>query len=284
MALTSQITSSNDDSLLVIEAGRSERHYWLDLWRYRELLAFLAWRDFLVRYKQTSFGVAWALLRPLVTMIVFALVFGRLAHLPSAGAPYPLFVLAAVLPWQFFANSVSDCSMSLVSNANFLSKVYFPRLLVPASAVIVSAVDLVVSLVLLAAFLVWYRYLPDTRILTLPLFMLQALLCSLGLGLWLAALTVKYRDFRYVVPFIVQFGLFISPVGFSSEIVPETWRLVYSINPLVGVIEGVRWAALRGTVPLYGPGLLLSAATSLLLFLTGLTYFRRTERHFADVV
>lgn len=273
-----------NDFDIIIEPGEGAKQYWRDLWRYRELFYFLSWRDILVRYKQTVIGVAWSVIRPLLTMVVFTVVFGKLAKMPSGGAPYPILVYAAMLPWQFFANSLSECSNSLIANANMLTKIYFPRLIVPTSAVIVSLVDFLISFVILAVLMVWYRFLPDWRIVTLPFFLLLALLAALGFGLWLAALNVKYRDFRYVVPFIVQFGLYISPVGFSSSVVPEKWRLLYSLNPMVGVIDGFRWAILGKGVQLYMPGLLLSVALTLLVFIFGLRYFRKTERSFADVI
>jgi len=269
---------------LVIKAGRSDFHYWRDLWRFRELFWFLSWRDILVRYKQTAIGIAWSVLRPLLTMIVFAIIFGKLAKLPSDGVPYPIMVFAAMLPWQFFANSLSECSNSLIANASILTKVYFPRLIVPASAVIVSLVDFLISFILLAILMAWYRFVPDWRIVTLPLFLGLAFLTSFGFGLMFAALNVKYRDFRYVVPFIVQFGLYISPVGFSSSVVPEKWRLFYALNPMVGVIDGFRWAILGGNAQLYWPGFWLSTGLTLLVFLMALRYFRSTERAFADLM
>ncbi len=269
---------------LIIEAGRTESQYWKDLWRYRELFYFLAWRDILVRYKQTAIGMAWALIRPFLTMIVFSVVFGQLAKLPSEGAPYPILVFAALLPWQFFSNALSECSNSLISNANLVSKVYFPRLIVPASAVIVSFVDFMVSGMILLALMAWYNFVPSWRILTLPLFIAIAFAASMGAGLWFAALNVKYRDFRYIVPFIVQFGLYISPVGFSSSIVPEKWRWLYSLNPMVGVIDGFRWAILGGESRLDLLGFMLSMGLVALLLVTGVWYFRKTERTFADVI
>ncbi|HAJ64865.1 MAG TPA: phosphate ABC transporter permease [Cyanobacteria bacterium UBA8543] len=270
---------------LVIEAGRTESQYWKDLWRYRELFYFLAWRDILVRYKQTAIGIAWALIRPFLTMVVFTVVFGNLAKLPSQGnAPYPILVFAAMLPWQFFANALSECSNSLITNSNLISKVYFPRLIVPASAVIVSFVDFLISGMILLALMAWYNFVPNWRIVTLPLFILIAFGAAMGAGLWLAALNVKYRDFRYIVPFIVQFGLYISPVGFSSNIVPQQWRLLYSLNPMVGVIDGFRWAILDGESKLYWPGFTLSLGLVALLFVSGVLYFRKTERTFADVI
>jgi len=269
---------------LVIEAGRAERQYWKDLWRYRELFYFLAWRDILVRYKQTAIGIAWALIRPFLTMIVFTVVFGTLAKLPSEGVPYPILVFAAMLPWQFFANSLSECSNSLISNSNLISKVYFPRLIVPSSAVVVSFVDFMISGMILLGLMAWYNFVPSWRILTLPLFILIAVAAALGAGLWLASLNVQYRDFRFIVPFIVQFGLYISPVGFSSSVVPEKWRLLYSINPMVGVIDGFRWAILGGGAQIYWPGFILSMGLVILLLVSGVWYFRKMERTFADVI
>jgi lipopolysaccharide transport system permease protein len=269
---------------LVIEAGRTEHQYWKDLWRYRELFYFLAWRDILVRYKQTAIGIAWALIRPFLTMIVFTVVFGTLAKLPSEGAPYPILVFAAMLPWQFFANSLSESSNSLISNSNLISKVYFPRLIVPTSAVVVSFVDFMISGIILLGLMAWYNFVPSWRILTLPLFILIAFAAALGAGLWLASLNVQYRDFRFIVPFIVQFGLYISPVGFSSNVVPQKWRLLYSVNPMVGVIDGFRWAILGGGAQLYWPGFILSVGLVTLLLVSGVWYFRKMERTFADVI
>ena len=269
---------------LVIEAGRAEGQYWKDLWRYRELFYFLAWRDILVRYKQTAIGIAWALIRPFLTMIVFTVVFGTLAKLPDEGVPYPILVFAAMLPWQFFANSLSECSNSLITNSNLISKVYFPRLIVPTSAVVVSFVDFMISGMILLGLMAWYDFVPSWRILTLPLFILIAVAAALGAGLWLASLNVQYRDFRFIVPFIVQFGLYISPVGFSSSVVPEKWRLLYSVNPMVGVIDGFRWAILGGEAQLYWPGFVLSVGLVALLLVSGVWYFRKMERTFADVI
>lgn len=269
---------------LVIEAGRTEKQYWKDLWKYRELFYFLAWRDILVRYKQTAIGIAWALIRPFLTMVVFTVIFGQIAKLPSQGAPYPILVFSAMLPWQFFANSLSECSNSLIGNANLISKVYFPRLIVPTSAVVVSFVDFLVSGMILLGLMAWYNFVPSWRILTLPVFIAIACAASLGAGLWFASLNVKYRDFRYIVPFIVQFGLYISPVGFSSSVVPAKWQLLYSLNPIVGVIDGFRWAILGGDSKLSLPGFLLSLAIVFLLLFSGIWYFRKTERTFADVI
>lgn len=270
---------------LVIEAGRTEKQYWQDLWRYRELFYFLAWRDILVRYKQTAIGVVWALIRPFLTMVVFTVVFGKLAKLPTeGGAPYPILVFSAMLPWQFFANSLSECSNSLISNSNLLSKVYFPRLVVPTSAVVVSFVDFMISGIILLGLMAWYTFVPSWRIITLPFFVAIAFAAAMGAGLWLASLNVQYRDFRYIVPFIVQFGLYISPVGFSSAIVPQQWRLLYALNPMVGVIDGFRWAIIGGDAQIYVPGFLLSLLIVLLVLVSGIWYFRRMERTFADVI
>lgn len=269
---------------LVIEAGKTEKQYWQDIWQYRELFYFLAWRDILVRYKQTIIGVLWALLRPFLTMVVFTIVFGTLAKLPSEGAPYPILVFAAMLPWQFFASSLSECSNSLIENSNLLSKVYFPRLIVPTSAVIVSFADFLISGSILLGLMAWYNFVPSWRILTLPVFVAIAFMAATGAGLWLAALNVQYRDFRYIVPFFVQFGLYISPVGFSSSIVPEKWRLLYSLNPMVSVIDGFRWAILGGNSHIYLAGFFISLALVILIFIGGIWYFRRMERTFADVI
>ena len=276
--------NSQAQTELVIEAGKTEGQYWKDIWHYRELFYFLAWKDILVRYKQTVIGIAWSLIRPLSTMIVFTIIFGKLAKLPSEGIPYPILVFAAMLPWQFFSNSLSESSNSLIANANLLSKIYFPRIIMPTSSVIVGLVDFLISFVILALLMIWYKFIPDWRIVTLPLFLVLALFSSLGFGLWIAALNVKYRDFRYIVPFIIQFGLYISPVGFSSSIIPGNWRLLYSINPMVGVIDGFRWAILGQNVQIYWPGFFLSIGLTILVFLYGLRYFRMTERTFADVI
>jgi lipopolysaccharide transport system permease protein len=269
---------------LIIEAGRTERQYWKDLWRYRGLLYFLAWRDIVVRYKQTVLGIVWALLRPLLTMGVLTVVFGRLAKLPSEGAPYPILVFAAMLPWQFFASALSESGNSLLTNSQLISKVYFPRLIVPASAVLVSFIDFLVASSILAALMYWYDYAPTWRILTIPLFTAIAFAAAIGAGLWFGALNVKYRDVRYVIPFVAQFGLYISPVGFSSTVVPPQWRLLYSLNPMVGVIDGFRWAILRGETRLYLPGFTLSVGLVVLLLMSGIWYFRHTERTFADII
>jgi lipopolysaccharide transport system permease protein len=281
---TENVSLTESAGELIIEAGRTERHYWKDLWRYRELFYFLAWRDILVRYKQTAIGMAWALFRPLLTTIAFVIVFGKLAKLPSDGVPYPILVFAALLPWQFFANAFAEAGNSLISNANMISKVYFPRLVVPASSVIVGLVDFLISAVMLVGLMLWYGVVPDWRIATVPLFLFVAVLASMGAGLWIAALNVQYRDFRYIIPFVVQFGLYVSPVGFSSTIVPERWRLLYSLNPMVGVIDGFRWAILGGENRLYWPGIALSLGLALGIVVTGILYFRKMEKRFADMI
>ncbi|OCQ90673.1 phosphate ABC transporter permease [Nostoc sp. MBR 210] len=276
---------NKSQSELVIEAGRIEQQYWRDIWQYKELFYFLAWRDIIVRYKQTVIGITWALIRPFLTMVVFTIVFSNLAKLPSEGdAPYPILVFSALLPWQFFSNALSECSNSLINNSNLLSKVYFPRLIVPTSAVIVSFVDFMISGMILLGLMAWYDFVPNWRILILPIFILIAFAAAIGAGLWLAALNVQYRDFRYVVPFIVQFGLYISPVGFSSSIVPIQWRLLYSLNPMVGVIDGFRWAILGNELIIDLPSFVLSVGLVFLLFISGILYFRKMERIFADVI
>ncbi|MCL5104601.1 MAG: ABC transporter permease [Armatimonadetes bacterium] len=269
---------------VVIEAGRTERHYWADLWRYRELFYFLSWRDILVRYKQTAIGITWSILRPFLTMIVFTVIFGKLGKMDSGGVPYPILVFAAMLPWQLFSGAFASSGISLVGNAQLISKIYFPRMIVPASAVIVNLVDFLISFALLAALMVWYRFAPGWRFCTLPAFLGLAMVVAFGAGLWVSALNVRYRDFQHVVPFVVQFGLYISPVGFSSNVVPERWRLLYSLNPMVGVIDGFRWAILGGNARIYWPGFTLSLVLTLLILVTGIRYFRKTEKTFADVI
>ena len=263
------------ERLLILEPGRAERNYWSDLWHYRELFLILAWRDVSVRYKQTVIGAAWALIRPFLTMVVFTIVFGRLAKLPSeGGAPYPVMVFAGLLPWFLFSGILSEASASLVGNANLIAKVYFPRLVIPTASAVVALVDFVVNLTMLAALVLWYGYSPGWRILLLPVFTLLAVLASLGPALWITALNVKYRDFRYIIPFIVQFGLYVSPVGFSSSVVPEKWRFWYSLNPVVGVIDGFRWCLLHGEVPLEPPRILASLVVVVAFLGFGVIYFR----------
>lgn len=270
---------------IVIEPGRFSKQYWRDLWLYRELFFFLAWRDILVRYKQTVIGVAWAVLRPFLTMVVFTVIFGQLAGLPSEeGVPYTIMVFTAMLPWQLFATVLAESSNSLVTNVNLISKVYLPRLILPASTVVVGLVDFLISLAILGLMMLYYRFVPGWRMVALFPFLGLALLFAYGASLWFCALNVKYRDFRHIVPFVVQLGLYISPVGFSSAIVPEKWRLLYSINPMVGVIDGFRWSILGGGIQFYWPGLILSIGLTVLIFFSGLWYFRSTERTFADYI
>jgi lipopolysaccharide transport system permease protein len=274
----------NDKNTIVIDANTPNIHYWRDLWHYRELFFFLAWRDILVRYKQTVIGLLWSVLRPFLTMLVFTVVFGKLAKLPSNGVPYPVMVYAAMLPWQFFANSLTESSNSLIDNSNLLTKVYFPRMIVPAGSIIVSLIDFFISFAILFGIMAWYRFTPDIRMFFLPAFLALAFIVSFGVGLWLSALNTKYRDFRYIVPFLVQFGLFISPVGFSSSIVPQQWRLYYFLNPMVGVIDGFRWSILGDAFPVYWPGLVISTLLSIGIFIGGVMYFRNMERLFADII
>ena len=282
--INTRTDSNKQPTEIIIEAGRTEKQYWKDLWGYRELFFFLAWRDILVRYKQTIIGILWALLRPLLTMVVLTVVFGKWAKMPSGGVPYPILVFAAMLPWQLFSNSFAGASNSLIINSNLISKIYFPRLIIPTSAVVVSLVDFFISAAILFGLMVWYDFWPTWRLISLPLLILIAVAASLGSGLLISALNVKYRDFRYIVPFIVQFGLYISPVGFSSAVVPEKWRLLYSLNPMVGVIDGFRWAILGKEGMIYAPGFSLSIGLVLVLLFGGLKYFRNTERSFADII
>lgn len=282
---------------LIIEPGRTERHYWRDLWRYRELFYILAWRDISVRYKQTVIGVIWALLQPLLTMLVLTVVFGELADFEAVGnSPYAVMVFAAILPWQLFATSLSTASQSLVGNASLISKVYFPRMIVPAGAMIASFVDFLISFSILLGMMAWYQFWPNWRILTLPLFMAVGVLAAVGPGLFVTALNVRYRDFRYVIPFIAQFGLYVSPIGFSTSVVRtellerfgsdlgNSLFMLYCLNPMVGVIDGFRWAILGGEATIYLPGFALSLLVVVVFLLIGIRYFRSTEKTFADVI
>jgi len=269
----------------ILEPGRAEKNYWQDLWRYRDLFLVLAGRDISVRYKQTVIGVAWALIRPFLTMVVFTVIFGRVAKLPSEGAaPYALMVFAGMLPWHFFSTALSEASNSLVANANLVSKVYFPRLIVPSATVVVAFVDFLISFVILIVMMIYYQYAPGLEILLLPLFVGVAFLASLGPGLWITSLNVKYRDFRYVIPFLLQFGLYVSPVGFSSSVVPEKWQLLYSLNPMVGVIDGFRWCILGGDSALNWNTLGMSLAVTTFFLWLGIRQFRKMERTFADLL
>jgi lipopolysaccharide transport system permease protein len=269
---------------LLVEAGRTEGQYWKDIWRYRELFFFLGWRDLLVRYKQTVVGVSWSLLRPLLTMLILTLVFGKLGKMPSGGLPYPLLVLCGMLPWQFFSTAISDSGNSLVSNSSLISKIYFPRLILAASSVITSFVDFLISSAFLVALMVWYRFIPPVEAIFLPFFVLLAFCASLGAGFWIAALMVRYRDFRIIVPFVVQFGLYLSPVGYQSSVVPVRFRLLYSLNPMVGIIDGFRWSLLGAQNRMYLPALTLSIVEVAAILVSGVLYFRKTELTFADVI
>jgi len=270
---------------VVLEAGRADRQYWQDLWRYRELLLILAWRDVSVRYKQTTVGIAWAFIRPFLTTVVFTVVFGHIARVPAdPSVPYALVVIGGLLPWTLFASVLGDASNSVISNANLISKVYFPRLIVPLATVLVALIDFAVSLSILALLMLWYGIVPGWQILLLPLFVMLALLASLGPAIWAAAIVVKYRDFRFVVPFVLQFGLYVSPVGFPSSVVPERWRLLYNLNPMVGIIDGFRWCIVGGDSPIYWPGFLTSLAVMVFFLWLGIRTFRRIERGFADMI
>jgi lipopolysaccharide transport system permease protein len=267
---------------LIIEPGRTEKNYWKDLWVYRELFYILSWRDIKVRYKQTVFGAAWGIVRPLITMVIFTVIFSRVAKLPAEGtAPYSIMVFAAMLPWQFFSSSLSEASNSLIGNTNLITKIYFPRMIIPASSIIVSLVDFAISFGLMVLLMAWYRFLPSLQIVFLPFFVVLAFLASFGISLYITALNVKYRDFRYIIPFIVQFGLYVSPVGFSSSVVPAKWRLLYSLNPMVGVIDGFRWSIL-GEQKMYWPGFFVSCLVIAFFCFIGVRYFRKTEKTFAD--
>jgi lipopolysaccharide transport system permease protein len=268
---------------LIIEPGRGERNYWRDLWRFRELFYFLAWRDILVRYKQTAIGIAWALLKPALTMLVFT-AFRKMTRLPAGGVPDALLVFAAVLPWQFFATSLTEASGSLIGNANLISKIYFPRLIIPAGAVVTSLVDFAITLGILAVLMAWYQFLPGWQLVVLPLLVFLTFGLSVGAGLLLAALNVEYRDFRYIVPFAVQFGLFVSPIAIRTDDVPDAWRTAYSLNPMVGIIDGFRWSLLAGRTPFDPSTLVVSTVGTLVLLVAGTWYFRKMERTFADVI
>lgn len=278
-------SSLYSEKVLILEPGRTEKNYWMDLWRYRELFLILAWRDISVRYKQTIIGILWAVLRPFLTMVVFTVIFSRIANLPSDGsAPYALMVFAAMLPWSLFANSLSESSNSLIDNTSLISKVYFPRMIMPAASLVTAFVDFLISFSILILIMISYQFMPGWSMLFLPFFIIMALLASLGSGLWITALNVKYRDFRYVIPFVVQFGLYVSPVGFSSKVILEQWRLLYSLNPMVGVIDGFRWCILGGESPIYWPGFFLSLFVVAFFLWLGISTFRKMERTFADLI
>lgn len=284
MTYLSSAASAEPMPELLIEAGRTERQYWHDLWRYRELFYFLAWRDLLVRYKQTVVGVSWSVIRPLLTLMILTVVFGKLGKMPSGGVPYPLLVFCGMLPWQFFSNAMSESGGSLILNSTLISKVYFPRLVIVVSSVITNFVDFAVSCIFLAVLLAWYRHAPPAAAWFLPLFVLMVFGVSLGIGLWLAALTVEYRDFRHIVPFMVQLGLYVSPVGFQSSVVPERFRLMYSLNPMVGVIDGFRWCLLGTYHHGQWSAIGIAVVDTIVLIASGIWYFRKTERTFADVI
>lgn len=269
---------------IIIEPGRIERQYWRDLWHYRELFYVLAWRDISVRYKQTAIGILWAILQPLIATVIFTVIFGRLAKIPPGGVPYPLLVMAGMLPWQFFSSSLTSSSQSMVTSANLISKVYFPRMIIPAGAVITALVDLLITFCLFFILMLWFHFLPTWRFVALPLLIVMAFMAAIGPGLLLTALNVKYRDFRYIIPVMVQIGLYISPVGFPSTIVPESWKWLYSLNPMVGVIDGFRWALLDGKGGFTLPSFALSLAVTLFFVLLGIFYFRKVEQTFADVI
>jgi len=275
---------------IVIEPDTEDSNYWKDLWNFRGLFYFLAWRDVLVRYKQTVIGILWSVLKPLITIVVFTIVFNKLGGMKSeANVPYALMVCAGMLPWQFFSSAFSESANSLLANSNLLTKVYFPRLIVPASTVIVSLIDFLISFLILIGMFVWYKYVPDWKILMLPFFLLLATITAMGFGLFIAALNVKYRDFKYIIPFIIQFGLYISPVGFSSNVVYDKdispiLKYLYALNPMAGVIDGFRWCILGGTTPLHIPEFISSIVVSFLFLFIGIWYFRRMEKSFADVI
>lgn len=268
----------------VVEAGSGMRQYWRDLWRYRELVGILAWRDLSVRYKQAVLGVAWSVVRPIMTTIVFTVIFGKLAQFPSTGVPYPILVLSGLLVWQFFASALESTSGSIIGNANLVSKVYFPRLVIPLSSMAVSSVDLVINMVLLAGVMLWFGFLPPIQVFFLPTFLFLTMLFTLGLGFWLSSLSAKYRDFRIIVPFAVQLGFYISPVGFQSAVVPEQWQWLYALNPMVGLIDGVRWCILGSTKMPTVFSLATTLGTTILFLGSGIAFFRSQERKFADVI
>ena len=272
---------ANSDWDLVIEPGRTEKNYWKDLWRYRELFYILSWRDIKVRYKQTVLGVAWSVIRPLLTTIIFTILFSRIAKMGNPGnAPYALMVFAGMLPWQFFSNALSEASNSLIGNSNLITKVYFPRMIIPSSSVITSLVDLAISFVIMLLMFAWFRFLPSWHIIFFPIFVILAFTCAFGIGLYLTAVNVKYRDFRYIIPFIVQFGLYVSPVGFNSFVISENYRMLYALNPMVGVIDGFRWCLLGD--PMHWRSFIVSVAMTLGFLWLGIHYFRKMEKSFAD--
>ena len=279
MAVSNSIEKNEWD--LIIEPGRSEKNYWKDLWRYRELFYILSWRDIKVRYKQTVIGGAWSIIRPLLTTIIFTVVFSRIAKLNNPSlAPYSLMVFAGMLPWQFFSNALSESSNSLIGNANLITKVYFPRMIIPASSVITSMVDLGISFIIMIGMFIWFQFIPSWHIIFLPLFIILAFLCSFGIGLYITAVNVKYRDFRYIIPFVIQIGFYISPVGFSSTVIPAKWQIWYALNPMVGIIDGFRWCLLGD--PMNWTSFYVSLIIIALFLWLGIFYFRKMEKTFAD--
>ncbi|MDO7840927.1 ABC transporter permease [Sphingomonas immobilis] len=283
--MTASPTTGQSERLLIIAPGRSERNYWLDLWAYRELLAILAWRDLAVRYKQTFIGVAWSVVRPLLTLVIFTILFSRVAKLPSVGTtPYPVMVLAGLLPWTLFSSILNEAANSLITNANLIGKVYFPRLIIPTATTAVAFVDFLIAFVILLALMLWFGFAPDWRIALLPAFVLLGILTALGPALIMTTMNVKYRDFRYVLPFVMQFGLYVSPVGFSSAVIPDAWRLLYSFNPVVGVIDGFRWCVLGGQAPFYWQSFTIAIVETIVFLWIGVRYFRSAERTFADLI
>jgi lipopolysaccharide transport system permease protein len=281
--MTDSTASPPSAQVLVLEAGRAEAHYWSSLWQYRELLLFLAWRDIKVRYKQAALGVAWAVIQPVIQTFLLAFVFGKLAKMPSGGVPYPLLVLVGLLPWQLFSSAFSGAGNSLVSNSNLISKVYFPRLLVPLSALAVALVDLAITLGLTIPVLAIAGIFPTWRLLLLPVFIIGGLIVALGAGLWISALTVRFRDFRFIAPFMLQVGVFVTPVGFSTDYLPN-WRTLLALNPLSSVVNGFRWCLLLGDSQFHAGDVAISVVVAAALLGTGLWYFRRAERQFADVI
>ena len=271
-------------SEFLIEADRVEQQYWRDLWRFRELFLFFTWRDLLVRYKQTVVGVSWSLIRPLLTMLILTFVFGKLGRMPSGGTPYPLLVFCGMVPWQFFSNALTESGNSLVGNAGMISKVYFPRLVMTVSSVLTNLFDALISSLFLIALMFWYHFVPSLSFVFLPFFVILAFAATLGAGLWVAALTVEYRDFRIILPFVVQLGLYVSPVGFQSSVIPERFRLLYAVNPMVGIIDGVRWSLLGARTTIYWPAIAISVIEVTILLASGIRYFRKTELTFADVI
>ncbi len=281
-AVKLRMTANDSGFDIIIEPEKNTADFFRELVKFRELFFFMAWRDILVRYKQTVIGVAWSVIRPLMSMIVFSVIFGRVAKLPSGGIPYPVMVFSALLPWQFFSNSMQAGSEALIRSESMISKVYFPRIILPASAVIVSTIDFIISFAVLCILMVIFRFTPSAMMIFIPVFFVPAAMSALGAGFLFSALGVKYHDFRHIMPFILQAGLFISPVGFSSSIIPQKWRMIYSVNPMAGVIDGFRWCIHGGG--LYVPGVIISVISSAVIFVIGLKYFRKTEKFFADYI